>query len=179
MVDFKNGKIICDNGLVIDKHLHLADLFAATWEEGQFFSRPSYYSGLAHIELHNVTSADGIEVLSFEIPKNGKITGYSIYPTDCFPATFPEYDERIIIQKKMEEWLLQHQKAPNPPNTPGAASASSMTKSAECCMSPLPSRRCEPGMSVPSISFAFFSLASSALKRKEDHKKGLHIYAIP
>ena len=111
MVDFKNGKIICDNGLVIDKHLHLADLLAAAWEEGQFFSRPSYYSGLTHIELHNVTSADGIEVLSFEIPKNGKITGYSIYPTDCFPATFPEYDERKIIRKKMEEWLLQHQKS--------------------------------------------------------------------
>ena len=118
MVDFKNGKIICDNGLVIDKHLRLADLLAAAWEEGQFFSRPSYYSGLTHVELYKVTSEDGIEMLSFEIPENGKITGYSIYPTACFYHRFLEPPERKNVRKKMEKWLQQHQRSAAPTKYP-------------------------------------------------------------
>ena len=118
MVDLINGKIICDNGLVIDKHLRLADLLAATWEEEQFFTRPSYFQRLTHVELHNVTSGDGIELLSFEIPKDGKVTGFSIYPAECFYHRFLEPPERKIVQKKMEEWLLQHQKSAAPTKYP-------------------------------------------------------------
>ena len=118
MVDFKNGKIICDNGLVIDKNLRHADILAAAWEEEQFFTRPSYFQGLTHVELRNATTGDGIEMLSFEIPDSGKITGYSIYPTECFYHRFLEPSERKIVRKKMEKWLQQHQRSAAPTQYP-------------------------------------------------------------
>ncbi|MBQ7338339.1 MAG: hypothetical protein IJW40_07790 [Clostridia bacterium] len=109
MVDFKNGKIICDNGLIIDKNLRHSDLLAAVWEEEQFFTRPSYFHDLTHVQLRHATSGDGIEVICFEIPADGIIGGCYIYPTDCLPATFPEPPERKMIRKKIEKWLLRHQ----------------------------------------------------------------------
>ncbi len=118
MVDFKSGKIICDNGLVIDKHLRHADLLAATWEEGQFFTRASYYPDHTHVELRNAMSEDGIQALHFEISTKGIVTGCSIYPSECLPTTFPEHAERLIIRKKMEEWLLHHQKSAAPTKYP-------------------------------------------------------------
>ncbi len=118
MIDFKSGKIICDNGLVIDKTSRHAHLLAAAWEERQFFTRPSYFPGYTHIELRGVTSEDGIEVLSFEIPKEGVITGCRIFPYECFPPTFPEHAERLIIRRKLEDWLLHHQKSAAPTKYP-------------------------------------------------------------